>query len=529
MKPINLTVGAKLWLGVVAIIVALATVLAVTSVRSGRLTQESEAALTQMSSKLEAATRWAGMVEVNVTRLEASMLSADPAVDALYKTLVPETQKVINEVQKSIEGMPLSDAEKQALAGIAASRAKVLEELAALRKIKDGGDNDGAKAYINGPFGAAVKPYLANLYSFARLQATILQEAQARFAVARNTNIQIAGLMILALVAAIIAGAWFLIRNIRTPLNEAVAFAQRVASGDLTARVSTTRRDEFGQMSKALADMREQLVHVVADVRRGTDNITVAAHEIASGNHDLSARTEQTASNLEETAASMEQMSGAIKQSADSARVANQLADVAGGSAQRGGEVVGQVVSTMQEINDASRKIGEIITVIDGIAFQTNILALNAAVEAARAGEQGRGFAVVASEVRSLAQRSAAAAKEIKTLITESVSRVDQGTALVDRAGHTMAEVVSSIGRVTAIMAEISAASVEQSQGVSQVGVAVGHMDQSTQQNAALVEEMAASASSLYEQARSLVQTVSVFKLEKDSGEDSPLRLGFSG
>ncbi len=524
MKPINLTVGAKLWLGVVAIIVALATVLAVTSVRSGRLTQESEAALTQMSSKLEAATRWAGMVEVNVTRLEASMLSADPAVDALYKTLVPETQKVINEVQKSIEGMPLSDAEKQALAGIAASRAKVLEELAALRKIKDGGDNDGAKAYINGPFGAAVKPYLANLYSFARLQATILQEAQARFAVARNTNIQIAGLMILALVAAIIAGAWFLIRNIRTPLNEAVAFAQRVASGDLTARVSTTRRDEFGQMSKALADMREQLVHVVADVRRGTDNITVAAHEIASGNHDLSARTEQTASNLEETAASMEQMSGAIKQSADSARVANQLADVAGGSAQRGGEVVGQVVSTMQEINDASRKIGEIITVIDGIAFQTNILALNAAVEAARAGEQGRGFAVVAGEVRSLAQRSAQAAKEIKELINNSVNRVGAGTQLVSQAGDTMKEIVENVVRVRDIIGEIASSAAEQADGVNQINAAVANLDQMTQQNAALVEQSAAAASSMSEQAAQLSEVVKTFRLDESELGNSQIR-----
>ena len=524
MKSLKLSVGAKLWLGVVAIMVALATVLVVTSVRSGRLTQESEAALTQMSSKLEAATRWAGLVEVNVTRLEASMLSADPAVDALYKTLVPETQKVINEVQKSIESMPLSDAEKTALAGIAASRAKVLEELAALRKIKDGGDNDGAKAYINGPFNAAVKPYLDNLYSFARLQASILQASQARFAVARNQNIQIAGFMVLALIVGIIAGAWFLIRNIRTPLTEAVAFAQKVSSGDLTARVSTTRGDEFGQMTRALAEMREQLVHVVADVRRGTDNITVAAHEIASGNHDLSARTEQTASNLEQTAASMEEMSGAIRQAADSARVANQLADVAGASAQRGGEVVGQVVTTMQDINQASRKIGEIITVIDGIAFQTNILALNAAVEAARAGEQGRGFAVVAGEVRSLAQRSAQAAKEIKELIGNSVGRVDAGTQLVSQAGNTMKEIVENVVRVRDIIGEIASSAAEQAEGVNQINAAVANLDQMTQQNAALVEQSAAAASSMSEQAAQLSEVVKTFRLDEGELGNSQIR-----
>ena len=495
-----------------------------TSVRSSRLTQESESALTQMSAKLEAATRWAGLVEVNVTRLEASMLSADPAVDALYKTLVPETQKIINEVQKSIEGMPLTDREKTALAGIAASRTKVLEELAALRKLKDGGDTDGAKAYINGPFNAAVKPYLENLHNFAKLQSSILQEAQARFALARGQSIQIAGLMVAALVLGIIVGAWFLIRNIRTPLTEAVSFARQVAAGDLTARVSTARGDEFGQMTQALADMRDQLVHVVSDVRRGTDNITVASQEIASGNHDLSARTEQTASSLEETAASMEEMSGAIKQAADSARVANQLADVAGASAQRGGEVVGQVVTTMQDINEASRKIGEIISVIDGIAFQTNILALNAAVEAARAGEQGRGFAVVAGEVRNLAQRSAQAAKEIKELINNSVNRVGAGTQLVSQAGETMKEIVENVVRVRDIIGEIASSSAEQAEGVNQINAAIANLDQMTQQNAALVEQSAAAASSMSEQAGQLSQVVQIFRLADGALDSSQIR-----
>jgi methyl-accepting chemotaxis protein len=251
----------------------------------------------------------------------------------------------------------------------------------------------------------------------------------------------------------------------------------------------------------------------VSNVRIGSEGVATASAEIAQGNNDLSARTEQQASSLEETAASMEELSATVKQNADSARQANQLAAQASTVAVQGGDVVGQVVETMKGINDSSRKISDIISVIDGIAFQTNILALNAAVEAARAGEQGRGFAVVASEVRSLAGRSAEAAKEIKNLINASVERVEQGTVLVDKAGVTMAEVVSAIRRVTDLMGEISAASNEQSAGVSQVGEAVISMDQVTQQNAALVEEMAAAASSLKSQANDLVQIVAVFDL----------------
>ena len=308
----------------------------------------------------------------------------------------------------------------------------------------------------------------------------------------------------------------------RPAIGEAVAVAEKVAAGDLGARINVSSTDEPGRVLTALKAMNTSLVGIVSTVRNSSDSIATGSAQIASGNADLSQRTEEQASALEETAASMEQLGSTVKQNADNARQANQLAMSASSVAVKGGEVVSQVVETMKGINDSSKKIADIISVIDGIAFQTNILALNAAVEAARAGEQGRGFAVVASEVRSLAQRSAEAAKEIKSLITASVERVEQGTMLVDQAGVTMDEVVTSIKRVTDIMGEISSASVEQSQGVSQVGEAVSQMDQVTQQNAALVEQSAAAADSLRQQAQQLVAAVAVFKLGSGVASHAP-------
>jgi methyl-accepting chemotaxis protein len=306
---------------------------------------------------------------------------------------------------------------------------------------------------------------------------------------------------------------WRVAGKFSDQVRSATQVSEAITQGDLTQTVDASGNDEISKLMRAVNHMRISLAGVVSQVRQGSESVATASAEIAQGNNDLSNRTESQSHALEQTAASMETLSSTVKQNADNARQANQLAMSASTVAVQGGEVVSQVVATMKGINEASRKISDIISVIDGIAFQTNILALNAAVEAARAGEQGRGFAVVASEVRSLAGRSAEAAKEIKILIDDSVNRVEQGTTLVDRAGSTMTEVVSSIKRVTDIMGEISAASNEQSQGVSQVGEAVAQMDQATQQNAALVEEMAAAASSLKSQAQDLVQTVAVFKL----------------
>ena len=288
--------------------------------------------------------------------------------------------------------------------------------------------------------------------------------------------------------------------------------AQRIADGDLGPMPGAAQAPA-GSVLASMSAMRGNLARIVAEVRQGSDSVATASSQIAQGNHDLSGRTEQQASALQQTASSMEELGSTVRQNADNARQADQLAQGASEVARQGGQVVAEVVQTMKGINESSRRIADIISVIDGIAFQTNILALNAAVEAARAGEQGRGFAVVAGEVRSLAQRSAEAAREIKGLITDSVERVEQGTALVDRAGQTMQEVVSSVRRVSDIVGEISTASVEQSNGVNQVGQAVTQMDQATQQNAALVEESAAAASSLQQQARQLVQAVAVFKL----------------
>jgi methyl-accepting chemotaxis protein len=343
-------------------------------------------------------------------------------------------------------------------------------------------------------------------------------------AAGRHATIVSLVLMLLTCVFGIVAGGLFsrrIVRQLGGEPETAAELARLVAQGDLSVQLDVKQGDTTSLMAR-LAQMQASLASVVSNVRQNSESVATASAQIAQGNQDLSQRTEEQASALEETAASMEQLSSTVKQNADNAKQANQLALGASTVAVRGGEVVRQVVDTMKGINDSSKKIADIISVIDGISFQTNILALNAAVEAARAGEQGRGFAVVASEVRNLAGRSAEAAKEIKSLITASVERVEQGTALVDQAGVTMTEVVSSIKRVTDIMGEISAASNEQSAGVSQVGEAISQMDRVTQQNAALVEESAAAAESLKQQAQQLVQAVAVFKLGRSEAYAAP-------
>ena len=324
----------------------------------------------------------------------------------------------------------------------------------------------------------------------------------------------VGGTTVLALL--IFAFAWLVARKIKQALDQAIAASRRIASGDLTAQIEVNSTDETGELLSSLKEMNEGLLKIVGEVRTGADTIATATEEIAAGNLDLSQRTEEQASALEETASSMEELTSTVRQNADNAQAANQLAINASGVAVRGGEVISRVVRTMESITDSSKKISDIIGVIDGIAFQTNILALNAAVEAARAGEQGRGFAVVAAEVRSLAQRSAAAAKEIKALIEDSGGKVQDGSRLVEEAGRTTQEIVTSIKRVTDIMAEISAASLEQSSGIEQVNTAITQMDDVTQQNAALVEEAAAAAESLEEQAQQLVGVVARFKLSSE-------------
>lgn len=342
----------------------------------------------------------------------------------------------------------------------------------------------------------------------AGVNATLQQTTQK----AKSSMVWVSASTALAILVGLFLSYWTT-HSITAPVKQAVAATTAIAAGDLATHIPQGAGDEPGQLLTALGAMRDRLSSIVANVRQSAESVSSASVQISQGNHDLSSRTESQASALEQTAASMEELGATVRQNSDSAQAANQLAAKANTVAIEGGEVVAQVVETMKGINESSQRIADIISVIDGIAFQTNILALNAAVEAARAGEQGRGFAVVASEVRSLAGRSAEAAKEIKQLISASVTRVEQGTALVDKAGHTMSEVVNSIRRVTDIVREISAASAEQSDGVAQVGEAVMQMDQATQQNAALVEEMAAAASSMKSQAQELVETVAVFRL----------------
>ena len=388
----------------------------------------------------------------------------------------------------------------------------VLPAVAALRA----NDVKGAQRIVEEKIRPLFGPVDQSLAALSKLQ---LDEALKEYDAAHARYATIRMLSIAALVGGLLFAVSFgfaLVRSLGRQLGgepgQAADLARSVAAGDLSVHIELKAGDTASLMAQLKA-MQDSLAKVVSSVRRNSESVAIASAEISQGNNDLSQRTEQQAAALEETAASMEQLSSTVKQNADNARQANQLALSASAVAVKGGDVVGQVVTTMKDINDSSKKISDIISVIDGIAFQTNILALNAAVEAARAGEQGRGFAVVASEVRSLAGRSAEAAKEIKSLISASVERVEQGTALVDQAGVTMTEVVGSIKRVTDIMGEISAASTEQSLGVAQVGEAVSQMDQVTQQNAALVEESAAAAESLKQQAQQLVQAVAVFKL----------------
>ncbi len=379
-------------------------------------------------------------------------------------------------------------------------------------------DIEGGRDLMLNVLPGLAAPVEAKLGALKQLQLDVAKAeytaAEARYQVLRNVSV---GLTCVGLVVSALLGLFIvrgILRELGTEPSNAARLVTAVSDGDLSVRIDVQAGDTTSLLAR-LAAMQASLAAVVSNVRQNSDSVATASAQIAQGNLDLSGRTEEQASALQQTAATMEQLGTTVRNNADSARQANQLAQGASAVAAQGGEVVGKVVTTMRGISDSSRKIGDIIGVIDGIAFQTNILALNAAVEAARAGEQGRGFAVVASEVRSLAQRSAQAAKEIKTLIGHSVEQVEQGTALVDQAGKTMGDIVGSIRRVSDIVAEITTATAEQSNGVQQVGLAVSQMDQATQQNAALVEESAAAAESLKVQAQQLVQAVAVFKLSQ--------------
>nr|WP_315398500.1 methyl-accepting chemotaxis protein [uncultured Duganella sp.] len=524
MKFKEMTIGTRLALGFGAVFVLM---IALTGLGIGRVSSI-DRMLTHISDVNNVKQRYA--INFRGSVHDRSIAARDVVLASSPETLRIELDKIAalaDAYAKSAAPLDqifaaatdLTPDERAALAGVKASEARtvpLLEQLIALRKADD---IAGATAVLQSKAAPAFVEWLASINTMIDLEEKMSREeaAQARH-VARNFFFFMVVLCAIAIAVGMFA-AWRisggLLRELGGEPAYAAAIVGSIAAGNLAVAIDT-RQGDRGSLLYAMRAMRDSLVDIIGEVRAGSKTIAQASAEIAAGNLDLSGRTEQQASTLEETASSMEELTGTVKKNAEHARQANQLALSASAVAVKGGAVVAEVVTTMSSINDSSKRIVDIIGVIDGIAFQTNILALNAAVEAARAGEQGRGFAVVASEVRSLAQRSAAAAKEIKTLIGDSVDKIDNGARLVDAAGATMLEIVSSVKRVTDIMGEISTASAEQTSGIEQVNVAIGTMDAVTQQNAALVEQAAAAADALETQAGNLARVVGVFRLAGD-------------
>ncbi len=518
----NLKIGARLQLAfgaVLALLLVIAYIgwsaLADTKARMDVVVNENNVKIALSNTMLS---------ELNLIARSARniILYNDKATQTRMQDRIDGAQKNFNASLERLATLVRSEQGKQVIAGLQTEAPETLRRLAQVVQMVNDGKVAEAPAFLLN----SVQKHQDG--TFALIKEMIgLQEKQNAALVAQIEDEYTFALRFLigaTLLAALAATtlALLITRSITRPINDAVDVAQAVAAGDLTHSIQVRGRDEVSQLLVALQTMTASLSSIVGEVRAGTETIGTASRQIATGNQDLSSRTEEQASSLEETASSMEELTSTVKQSANNARQANVLANSASEVAVRGGQVVSQVVETMGSINESSRRIVDIIGVIDGIAFQTNILALNAAVEAARAGEQGRGFAVVASEVRTLAQRSAAAAKEIKALIDDSVGKVDAGAKLVDQAGKTMDEIVDSVKRVTDIMAEIALASQEQNAGIEQINQAITQMDQVTQQNAALVEEAAAAAESMQQQAVHLAHAVDVFKMPAGPSTAAP-------
>ncbi len=509
----NLRIGPRLGIGFGIVLTILVAMILIGNTLNASNKSKLIAGLAKTSEKSALAGSMKGSLLEIAIAMRNIGLTSDVPVMQKEEAKVKSQRAAYTAARDKLVALGLDDAEQ-----------KVLEEIAKIDKATEGlfkeavgqalaFNSEGSAKIIVGQIDPLSQQLLVQLNRLVELQVAAGKDVLDR-SVAADQSLTFV-LLACGAVGLVLgsACAWLTTRSITEPLRGAVLVAQTVASGELTSRVEVDGRDEVSDLLAALKDMNDSLAKTVGEVRQGTESITAASQEIAAGNHDLSARTETQASSLEETAAAMEELTGTVKQNADSARQANQLVETASSVAAQGGQIVTRVVTTMGSIKASSSKIVDIIGVIDGIAFQTNILALNAAVEAARAGEQGRGFAVVAAEVRSLAQRSASAAKEIKTLIGDSVEKVDTGSKLVDEAGQTMGAIVTSVKRVADIMSEITVASQEQSVGIEEVNRAISQMDEMTQQNAALVEQAAAAASSMQEQAQLLQRAVSIFKL----------------
>jgi len=516
MRIANLKIGTRLGLCFAIVFALMAMLIAVGSQRLSSIGELSSTIIDKDWVKADAAATITATTRANAALVLQLLLVTDAAQSAELRKQVDKNKAAITDALATLDKLVYRPAGRELLAQVTSERGAYVQSFSAVLKLVEEGKREQATQ-------RAMSETMPRL---AKLQATVekLSDLQDGIVTANGAEIKqhisSAHIMMVALgLAALVLGvacAFWVTRSITRPINYALQVARTVASGDLTSHIKAHSQDEAGQLLQALREMNDALSQIVGQVRNGTVAIASASGQIATGNMDLSARTENQASALEETASSMEELTSTVKANADNAREADKLASSASTIAQRGGAVVSQVVTTMGSINDSSRKVVDIIAVIDGIAFQTNILALNAAVEAARAGEQGRGFAVVASEVRNLAARSASAAKEIKELISSSVEQVDAGARLVAQAGATMEEVVSAVQRVTGIVAEISLATREQTDGIEQMNVAIMQMDQTTQQNAALVEQAAAAAAAMSDQASELESLVSQFRL---SGE----------
>jgi len=522
MRFNNLNISTRLAIGFLALIVVIAAIVTLSLARLSDINTALDLVVNDRYKKINIINTISGKVDDVAISLRNQLLMTDAVQIAseqkIIETLSAENTKLYDQLGSLIAN-PEARAKFDKVTETRKSYSALRKEI---DRLATTGEKDAAIKLMLEKMVPLQKIYFAQLDDLSDMQQKLMDksvaEAEATYQMTRN--IMLVSGVLAALFAAFIA--WTISRSITRPLSRAVEVAETVAAGDLTAVIHAHSTDETGRLLQALAAMNQKLKAIVLEVRRGTDSMVTASTQIATGNLDLSSRTEQQASALEETASSLEQLTSSVKQNADHTRKSSELAGNATQVANQGGEAVKQVVQTMGAINDSSRKIVDIISVIDGIAFQTNILALNAAVEAARAGEQGRGFAVVASEVRGLAQRSATAAKEIKELINDSVGQVTAGTELVAQAGSTMDEVVQSIEQVSHIVGEISAATREQSDGIEQVNQAIMQMDNTTQQNAALVEEAAAAAQALQDQAQRLLDLVSVFRLDELGAAPSP-------
>ncbi|KHA77776.1 membrane protein [Janthinobacterium lividum] len=520
----NVSIGVRLGLGFAVILLFSMLITGISVWRLHDVASATRVMMEQPLAKERYISDWYGRIDSAVRRTIAIARSSDTSLSGYFAEESKVSSSSSAELQKKIEALIDKPEEKAMFAGLLEQRKVYISSRDQVYKLKGEAQVDAANDVFEKTFVPAAAKYQKMVQDLLEHQrASIDTTAREIDAVANTSRNLMLVLAALALAFGVVC-AWVLTMGIVRPLRTAVDIARKVADGDLTAQIDASAKDETGQLLLALKDMNTSLLNIVGEVRSGTDSIATSSTQIAAGNQDLSSRTEEQAGSLEETASSMEELTSTVKQNADNARQANQLAASAAQVAVKGGEVVAQVVGTMESINASSNKIVDIISVIDGIAFQTNILALNAAVEAARAGEQGRGFAVVASEVRNLAQRSASAAKEIKTLIGASVEQVNAGSMLVAQAGSTMNDIVDSVQRVSDIITEITAASSEQSVGIDEINRAIGQMDAVTQQNAALVEESAAAAESMQHQAHNLAQVVSVFKLNGQQASVSGLK-----